>query len=163
MESPSQSRRACTSSERRFLQITPIFLLMFLAILYFGFWRFAYWITTHVGAYNEHSEALISEGRIILCTILAGATGAYLRIGLNPEEMRKRDSSESTFLSIVQVICGGIVGFFVYVIVKSKIILKVLYVGDVSTVTLDWDGSIALSLLAGLLATEIVRGVVRSA
>jgi hypothetical protein len=49
------------------------------------------------------------------------------------------------------------------VIVKSKIILKALYVGDVSTVALDWDGSIALSLLAGLLATEIVRGVVRNA
>jgi ABC-type antimicrobial peptide transport system permease subunit len=86
-----------------------------------------------------------------------------LRIGLNPEKMRKTDSCESTFLSIVQVICGGIVGFFVYVIVKSKIILKLLYVGDVSTVTLDWDGPIALSLLAGLLANEIVRNVVRKA
>ena len=58
MQNSPNSKRRFTASERHFLEITPVLLLTSLAALYFGFWRFAYWITTHVGAYNEHSEAL---------------------------------------------------------------------------------------------------------
>jgi hypothetical protein len=161
MTNPSEDIRLFNTSEKRFLQFTPIFLLTVLVITYFGFYRFAYWVTSHVGVYNDSAEQLIQEGRIILCTIFAGAIGAYLRIGLYLEEMRKSDPLETTFVSTIQVICGGIIGFFVYVIVKSKLILKILSIGDLSSITLDWDGAIALSLLAGLLANEIVRGVVK--
>jgi hypothetical protein len=161
MANSSEATRLFNASEKHFLQFTPIVLLALLVTAYFGFYRFAYWVTSHVGVYNDSAEQLIHEGRIILCTIFAGAIGAYLRIGLHLEVMRKSDPLETTFVSTIQVICGGIVGFFVYVIVKSKLILKILYIGDVSSITLDWDGAIALSLLAGLLANEIVRSVVK--
>jgi hypothetical protein len=153
--------RSFTTSEKHFLQFTPIFLLTLLAAAYFGFYRFARWVTDHLGQYNPSAEQLITEGRIILCTVFAGGIGAYLRIGLNLEEMRKSDPLETTFVSTIRVICGGIVGLFVYVIVKSQLILKILYLGDVSHLTLDWNGSIALSLLAGLLSNEIVRGIAK--
>ena len=136
MQNSSPEVRPFNTSERRFLQLTPLLLLILLTTTYFGFYRFAFWVTSHVGVYNESAESLIQEGRIILCTIFAGAIGAYLRIGFNLEEMRKIDPRESTFLSIIGTICGGIVGLFVYVVVKSKMILKILSVGDVSNITL---------------------------
>jgi hypothetical protein len=114
----------------------------------------------HLGNYNENSEKLIENGRIIVSTIVAGATGAYLRIALNLDDIKKLDGNESTFICLTQVVCGGLVGLFIYVVAESKMLLKILYVGDI-TVTLDWEGSVALSLLAGLLAKQIISGVLR--
>ena len=161
MKNSSDAPRSFNTSEKYFLQFIPILLLVLLAAVYFGFYDFARWVTNHFGEFNDTSRDLIREGQKIICTVIAAALGAYLRIGLNLEELRKSDPLETTFISTIPIICGGIVGLLVYVIVKSQLILKILYIGDVSHLTLDWNGSMALSLLGGLLATEIVGGVAR--
>ncbi|MGY8638338.1 hypothetical protein RAD15_38305 [Bradyrhizobium sp. 14AA] len=138
----------------RFLLWTPLLLMALPGAIFFGFYRFAFWATAHLGVWNSNAEQLVLDGRTILCTFLAGALGAYLRIAFNLSDLRAIPPAEATFIASVQVLAGGIVGFFLYVVVKSKVLLRILYVGDVSTIVLDWEGAVALSLFAGLAARK---------
>jgi hypothetical protein len=154
--------RSFTSTEKRFLLITPIVLLILLAGCYFGFWRLAYEITIRLGKDNPNSEKLMTDGRIITSTIIAGAIGSYLRIALNLDDVKKLESTDSTFIFIIQMICGGLAGLFVYLVAESQLLLKILYIGDLKGVTLDWNGSMALALFSGLLSKQIISGILRS-
>jgi hypothetical protein len=124
-----------------------------LSFCFLGYRAFRVW--------NDNAEQLVLEGRTILCTLLAGALGAYLRIAFNLPAMRANNPIESNFVATIQVLSGSIVGLFLYVVVKSKVLLRVLYIGDISTITLDWEGAVALSLFAGLAANEIVSSVIK--
>jgi hypothetical protein len=132
-----------------------------LVAIFFGFYRFGFWVTAHLGVWNDNAHHVVLEGRTILCTLLAGALGAYLRIAFNLRAMRANDPNESTFVATTQVLSGSILGLFLYVVVKSKVLLRVLYVGDISSITLDWEGAVALSLFAGLAANEIVSNIIQ--
>ena len=160
MSTAPHADRPFTPDEMRFLRLTPLFLMAVLSAIFFGFYRFAFWVTEHLGVWNSNAHQLVLDGRTILCTFLAGALGAYLRIAFNLPELRAIPAAEATFVASVQVLAGGIVGFFLYVVVKSKVLLRVLYVGDVSTIALDWEGAVALSLFAGLAAKEIIGNVI---
>jgi hypothetical protein len=156
MDASSDPRRPFTANERRYLLLAPVTLATGLAAVFFGFYRFGAWATQHFGVWNENAEQLVIDGRTLICTVLAGAIGAYLRVVMNLPAVRKLSEAESTFLVTIQIVSGGIVGFFLYVVVKSKLLLRVFYLGDISNIELNWEGAVALSLFAGLAAKEIV-------
>jgi hypothetical protein len=154
--------RKFTTKEKLFLQLVPVGLMVALLVVIFAFYRFGIVVTEHFGKLNENAEQLVTDGRKFLCGMLAGAIGAYLRIALNLPAMRKNDPKESMLIATVQIISGGIVGFFVYVVIRSKVLVNLLYLGDFKNVELNWQGAIALSLLAGLAAPGIVNSILKT-
>jgi len=154
--------REFTIKEKLFLQLVPVGLMIALLLVIFGLYQFGIVVTQHLGELNNYARELITDGHKFLCGMLAGAIGAYLRIALNLPVMRKNDPKESMFIATVQIISGGIVGFFVYVVIRSKVLVNLLYLGNVDKITLNWQGTIALSLLAGLAAPEIVNSILKT-